>query len=207
MTRGGLSKHFQSCMERKKKLSVANESHKKEIIYHLLAQDNWDTDYWMHLEMPGNAILKDLDDYLRAIWLECCGHMSQFSIGRRGEEISMDTHISQTFEKDLELLHIYDFGTSSETKITCVSTRNGKKATPHPVFLMARNNPPEVYCSECEKPATMLCLDCLYNGEEWALCDEHAKAHSHDEYGGPIPIVNSPRLGMCGYTGPATPPY
>ena len=27
--------------------------------------------------------------------------------------------------------------------------------------------------------------------------------HPHDQYGEPIPLVNSPRLGMCGYDGPA----
>jgi len=33
------------------------------------------------------------------------------------------------------------------------------------------------------------------------------EAHPHEEYGEPIEIVNSPRLGLCGYTGPADPPY
>ncbi|WP_127011414.1 hypothetical protein ACF3DV_03465 [Chlorogloeopsis fritschii PCC 9212] len=28
-----------------------------------------------------------------------------------------------------------------------------------------------------------------------------------DNYGEPIPLVNSPRLSLCGYDGPAEPPY
>jgi hypothetical protein len=50
----------------------------------------------------------------------------------------------------------------------------------------------------------------LYEADEngvWFLCDEHVKNHPHDEYGDPLPLVNSPRLGMCGYDGPAEPPY
>jgi len=44
--------------------------------------------------------------------------------------------------------------------------------------------------------------------DEWGvLCDEHAKTHPHHDYGDPIELVNSPRIGMCGYTGPADPPY
>jgi hypothetical protein len=39
------------------------------------------------------------------------------------------------------------------------------------------------------------------------LCAAHIKRHPHKNYGDPIPLVNSPRLGMCGYTGPAEPPY
>ena len=29
----------------------------------------------------------------------------------------------------------------------------------------------------------------------------------HDNYREPIPVVNSPRMGRCGYTGPAEPIY
>ena len=32
--------------------------------------------------MPADATLADLDRFLRDIWLECCGHMSQFTIGK-----------------------------------------------------------------------------------------------------------------------------
>ncbi|MBK6433513.1 hypothetical protein [Candidatus Amarolinea dominans] len=38
------------------------------------AQDAWGAAISLHLEMRGKATLKDLDEYLRAIWLECCGH-------------------------------------------------------------------------------------------------------------------------------------
>ena len=31
--------------------------------------------------MPASDTLADLDDFLRAIWLECCGHLSEFTIG------------------------------------------------------------------------------------------------------------------------------
>ena len=31
--------------------------------------------------MCGSATLEELDHYLRTIWLECCGHLSQFTIG------------------------------------------------------------------------------------------------------------------------------
>jgi hypothetical protein len=62
--------------------------------------------------------------------------------------------------------------------------------------------------SKCEQPAAWLCLECLSEEEVWGtLCDGHARTHPHNNYGEPIPLVNSPRLGMCGYEGPAEPPY
>ena len=73
---------------------------------------------------------------------------------------------------------------------------------------LVRNVLPEVTCMECEKPATHLCMECqIENDESGLLCDAHTKKHPHDNYDEPMEIVNSPRLGMCGYDGPAEPPY
>ena len=56
--------------------------------------------------------------------------------------------------------------------------------------------------------AAWLCTECLIEDDVWGtLCDKHAKTHPHGNYGEPIPLVNSPRLGMCGYDGPAEPPF
>ena len=56
--------------------------------------------YWMYVKMSETATLDDLDMFLRNIWLECCGHLSEFNInGRRYErqsefsEDSLDTKI------------------------------------------------------------------------------------------------------------------
>ena len=210
MTRGGMSRHLQTCTRRQE--AVASVSQKRGInksLYHLQVQDAWGGDFWLHLEMPGSATLEDLDHYLRAIWLECCGHLSQFSLGGWGsDEIPMHTRVNRIFELSMELTHIYDFGTSSETLVKAVAVREGKATTSHPVALMARNDQPEAYCIECGQPASRLCMECLYEDDEpGMLCDKHAKTHPHENYGEPVPLVNSPRLGMCGYAGPAKPPY
>ena len=149
-----------------------------------------------------------LDHYLRAIWLECCGHLSQFFLEKWGDKIAMNRRAGQIFGPGMELFYVYDFGTSSELGIQVVSSRTGKPLSPHPIILLARNDQPEEQCIECEEPAAWLCLECIYEyNVSGALCDKHAKDHPHDEYGDPIPLVNSPRVGMCGYTGPAIPPY
>lgn len=177
-------------------------------IYHLKIQDSWLNDFWLHLEMRGSATLKDLDSYLRAIWLECCGHLSQFSTkGRFGEERAMDSEVSAVFHQGLELTHIYDFGDSSETLIKVVSEREGKPMSEHPIYLMARNDLPEVESCACGKPGAWLCMDCTDNEDEVALlCEQHAKDNQHKDHA-LMPIINSPRTGRCGYNGPAEPPY
>jgi hypothetical protein len=171
-------------------------------------QDAWSGDYWLDLEVIGARKLQDLDQYLRAIWLECCGHMSRFSAGGwRGEEIPMSRTIQAAFDRGVELTHIYDFGTESVTLVQQLARRSGRPTTRHPIALMARNVAPEATCDECGKPAQWLCLQCVDDERPGALCDRHAEAHPHQDYGEPLPQVNSPRVGMCGYGGPAEPPY
>lgn len=205
-----MTKHLSTCPQRRAMIEQAESSKgKSETLYHLRAQAAYQSEFWLDLEMRGSAKLKDLDSYLRAIWLECCGHLSQFSIGGwGGEEISQDRKAKAVFNPGIQLTHIYDFGTSSETLINVVGMREGKPTTAHPIALMARNLMPEAKCIECDKPAAWLCTECLIEDEVWGtLCDEHARTHPHDNYGEPIPLVNSPRLGLCGYDGPAEPPY
>lgn len=36
--------------------------------------------YWLDVEAAAGAALSTLDAFLRRVWLECCGHLSMFSI-------------------------------------------------------------------------------------------------------------------------------
>lgn len=209
MSKGGLTRHLKSCPEREKASAAANEKRQEETIYHLQVQDRWDSDYWLHLEMRGRAMMSDLDRYLRNIWLECCGHLSMFSPGGWGTpEISMSRRADGVFKSHAELVHIYDFGTSSTTLVRVADARQGAPLTNKPIYLMARNIPPELTCQECDRPATFLCVECIYEEDlSGALCAEHVAGHPHVDYGPPYPVVNSPRVGLCGYEGPAEPPY
>lgn len=210
MSRSGLRRHLASCTERQLVIETSNQKRGKvQNLYHVQVQDAWDGAFWLHLEIKGTALLQDLDDYLRRIWLECCGHLSMFSIGGwSGEELDMSTRVDRLFVPGLVLTHIYDFGTSSETLVEVVSERTAKATTAYPLTLMGRNEAPEITCQVCGAEAAWLCIECMYEDEQpGVLCDAHAADHAHQAYGGPLPIVNSPRVGMCGYEGPANPPY
>jgi hypothetical protein len=210
VAKNGVTKHLAACA--KWKDAVTQTDHKKsssETLYHLRVQAAGLPQFWLDLEMRGSATLKNLDHYLRAIWLECCGHMSQFSFGGwRGNKIAIKCRVEDVLELGAELTYIYDFGTSSETLIKVVGKREGKPVTSHPITLLVRNVMPESECIECKQPAAWLCMECLIEEERWGtLCDKHMEGHPHDNYGEPVPLVNSPRMGLCGYDGPAKPPY
>ena len=44
--------------------------------FHLLVEGRYATAYWMHLAVPAEATLAELDRFLRFTWLECCDHLS-----------------------------------------------------------------------------------------------------------------------------------
>jgi hypothetical protein len=205
-----MARHLATCKERAAAIQAADGRPGTAVpLIHLQVQDAWGGDFWLQLEMSGTSTLKALDSYLRAIWLECCGHMSQFSAGGwRGGELGMGRKAAAVFEPGTEIEHTYDFGTSSVTLIRAIAVREGKPTTRHPIALMARNAQPVYPCQECGGPATRLCAQCVYEDERHGtLCDAHAQDHPHDDYGEPMPLLNSPRSGMCGYDGPAVAPY
>jgi hypothetical protein len=210
ITKRSVSKHLEACSRRQASLQAAESAHTSaETLWHLRVQDAYDKNFWLDLEMRGSSTLTQLDNYLRAIWLECCGHMSEYTIGGwSGSKVGKARKADDIFEPGLVLRHLYDFGTTSETDIRVMDAREGKWLSRHPIALLARNLPPEITCTECDQRAEWLCMECVIEeNKQGYLCQKHADEHDHQNYGGPVPLVNSPRVGMCGYSGPADPPY
>jgi hypothetical protein len=208
-TRGGMSRHLQSCPARKAAIQAADATGgERETIFHLQAQDAAGGDFWLHLEMRGSATLKKLDEYLRAIWLECCGHLSEFTRGGWGTaKVAMSRKAEQALGEGIALTHYYDFGSTTATQLKVVAVREGAPLDRRPIKLMARNDMPAFVCAECGAPGARLCVECMYNNTNPVLCEAHAATHPHEDYGEPMSLANSPRIGVCGYEGPAEPPY
>jgi len=178
-------------------------------LYHIRAEGGGLPEYWMHLQVRADAPLMELDRFLRAIWLECCGHLSAFTI--RGDrhasdpiedldEEGMEAPICEVLSPGAEFIHEYDYGSTTELSLKVVSEYTGRvKPGEAPVQLLARNEPPPLTCTVCGRPATQVCTQCIDMDEGW-LCDECASDHECGEEM-LLPVVNSPRVGMCGYTG------
>jgi hypothetical protein len=219
LERRAMTKHLSACLVRRAAIEQAEQQNiPTEQLYHLFVEDAYEPLFWLHLEIRGSSTLKELDYYLRRIWLECCDHLSDFYIGSwQGRKLAKSRTISQSLRKGDQILHIYDYGSSSETLVKAVSVREGKPTTPHPIVLMARNKMPDYRCVECEQPAVWWCWECYAEtGEMLCFCEACGRTHEHEYYGSgdeefapewAMPLVNSPRVGLCGYTGPADPPY
>jgi len=156
----------------------------------------YNKNYWLYVDAPLITALSKIDDFMRDIWLECCGHLSCFTWDGR-EEID-PKHKLRDFYIGTRFIHEYDFGSTTTSLVTIVGVISRKKQR-QAVRLLARNNAPTFTCSSCGEPATGLCAECMYDTDNPFLCDDCAEKHEHEEM--MLPVTNSPRMGVCGYTG------
>jgi hypothetical protein len=159
----------------------------------------------MHFEIAGQRILNALDTFLRDIWLECCGHMSAFEIDGRRYSVhngTMSKKLNAVLNEGTDFIHEYDFGDSTILMLQVVEVRQGYIEDKKKWRVLARNHPPKLICDVCEtRRATQLCTQCKWDeSADSLLCDTCVKSHECDEYL-LLPLVNSPRVGQCGFTG------
>jgi len=206
-TKGHMLRHVRKCLANESK----QEGNNCQLIQ-LRIEAEYLPMYWLDIEINAGKKLRDLDKFLRDIWLECCGHMSQFQIDDYhyvmpydssfeiwAHEGNMDIALSNSIGNDIEQFEYeYDFGTTTHLKIRVIEKREGKNNIG--LRLLARNELPDWQCAKCDKPATDICVYCLYESGE-AFCEEHKNGHGCDEEYF-LPVVNSPRTGECGYDGP-----
>lgn len=205
----GMKKHLISCLQE-------NPSRKpsgfpipiQTRLFTILVKGNFLHEYWMYFEVPANSLLKGVDVFLRDTWVECCGHLSAFTInGIRyisetdeyfKEDKSMNYLLENVLLPENEFSYEYDFGGPTHLELKVVDEREIEDSD-RSINILARNEPPVVNCESCGKIATYICRQCSNSGEGW-VCDDCAPDHKCGEEF-LLSVVNSPRVGVCGYSG------
>ncbi len=211
-SKAAMTRHLLSCIKRHagSKTPPGKGRLQKTRLFHLVVEGRYRPEYWMHLEVPAHAMLEDLDRFLRHTWLECCGHLSAFTIHGETyttspigplEEVEgedMGVALGEVLGPGVKFTYEYDFGTTTELSLKVVSEGEGEVRGKAPRIL-ARNEAPLRTCESCGKIATRVCNSYSWVGEGW-VCEGCAGTHECGEER-LLPVVNSPRVGMCGYTG------
>lgn len=180
------------------KMQQENTAPNPETFCHIEVESN---EMFLHLLVKGSAKMKEIDTYLKDIWLECCGHLSAFK--HKNFKVTMSQLVADVFTPKIKIQHDYDFG--STTTVILKAHKHYQLAIKNNIILLSRNEPLNLICGICkQKPATVLCTVCQWN-EYSFYCKSCAKTHAStcedfDDYA-EMPVVNSPRMGECGYTG------
>lgn len=227
-----INRHLQKHLQEK----ALHNKPGKSFLLKIELSPNWGTaGYFLSLWVDGKALIGDIDEFLRAIWLECCGHMSSFvnlehkkqrgsmwdffeaeKLLKNGQtkeyekmmedtngEIPQSRKIKDALYKNMVLEYQYDFGSTTELKISVIAEYSS--VADKNIVLLSRNEPLNIICDSC-KVATAIELCTAHQwGEESMFCAKCAKKHAKkcDDFNdySSFPVVNSPRMGVCGYTG------
>ena len=227
--KAGINRHLKTHLD--KKQNAAGVSY----LVQIEQNPRWGkAPYFLSLWVDGEASMKQIDRFLRDIWLECCGHLSAFrkpQASQRGGtwnlfeatallqqgkirayeklmeeengEIPMSRKVNKVFYPKLKLEYEYDFGSSTELVLTIIDEYPVKADAK--IVLLSRNEPLKIVCDACKKkPATQMCAIHDY-GDDSLFCDKCGEKHAEecedfDDYAA-MPVVNSPRMGVCAYEG------
>jgi len=169
-----------------------------ETIVRLRIEADGDPRYWLYVEARGSATLGQFDSLLRRTSLESCGHMSALRAG--ASEFAMGTKIGSAMPREgVTFSYEYDFGSTTALKGQVVGTREGRLGRA-PVRLLARNDLIDWRCANCSDPAVIVCPFCVHE-DDGLFCKAHAQDHPCVQEEVYLPIVNSPRMGVCAYAG------
>jgi len=209
-----------------KEITTQSDLNKPDSTFLLVAKSD---PFWMYIQISENATVQKLDDLLRTEWVDCCGHMSYLEFYPEGKKRGkkrcfwyseqnfvclshnhfddMEAHehsMDSVKAKDVmrvngDINYAYDFGTPTHVFLTVLekipNTADKNEAT---CEMIAKNKPPVWICSEkrrtCNNASKYICSQCGI-----AICKECKHRHIHDER--LLPVVNSPRMGACGYCG------
>jgi hypothetical protein len=197
-----IGRHLMACKAKKEEDAKEKVKNQGSLVYHIRLSAY--QAFWLHVEIDADSTLADLDSFLRRIWLECCGHLSQFTIkndryvsyieeGYYDEDRNMNVTLKKVLNEKDKFTYEYDFGSTTEIEGKVLAIRKGR--IKDNVKILARNKMPEANCSKCGANATTICVECYE-----IFCDTCIKKHPHEEEM-TLPLVNSPRAGVCGYTG------
>jgi len=117
------------------------------------------------------------------------------------EDRSLDVPLEKALKVGQKFTYEYDFGSTTELNLRVISERDGvvqEGEEDDSVTILARNVPPVILCKVCGKPATKV-VGGYFNVEENAYCNKCARRSEDSDM--MLPVVNSPRVGVCGYTG------
>ncbi len=206
LNKAQMTRHLKKCG-----VQHQEETGKPVKMFHLVIEGNHMPMYWLHVEIPGALTLKHLDGFLRDTWLECCGHLSCFTIdGERYSvhpmedaffgpcEQTMGSKLYNVLGPATKFQHEYDYGSTTDLKLRVVDCRERRVKKPE-IALLARNEAPAWDCAKCNKPATQIQASGWGIDMDALLCDDCVG--DEEDLEGYLPLVNSPRTGVCGYCG------
>ena len=116
------------------------------------------------------------------------------------EDRSLDAPLEKVLKVSQKFSYEYDFGSSTDLTLKVLSEREGVIQDEDNIGILAQNSEPVILCKVCGKPAKYV-VGGYFDVEENAFCSKKCVKKSGEDAEMLLPVVNSPRVGVCAYTG------
>jgi len=167
----GITRHIKSCKAIQEKYSKGIYKY-----YTLKIKDAYSSSFFLYVSAVSHLTLEELDQFLRDIWVECCGHLSCFNYNGKTYNIDdqssfgvdgRNIQLKQLLKIGETLSYEYDYGSTTELEIEVIDQLSGDFRESL-IEIFARNELPDYFVENEDFPEPS----------------------------------NSPRIGVCGYDGP-----
>src|SRR3989440_12735718 len=118
LAKNKMTQHLKFCKQRLATLATQEEQSQetKTRLFHILAEGQYNPQYWLHFEVPASESLWSLDRFLKDMWIDDLDHLSGFTINGtnystdypddffffgEGEEIKEEDFSEEVEEKEL----------------------------------------------------------------------------------------------------------
>lgn len=151
-------------------------------------------DYCIYLSIDSTLGLIHIDKFIRDIWVECCGHISQFIIDKESyNEDEMNIKLDEILKCGEKFEYEYDFGSTTSLSLEVVDIIDVPNDFTQ-IEIIARNNEIKNSCEKCGAEAKYF----NYEKDNW-VCENCID--EEDDMIGKFNYCNSPRDGVCSYQG------
>ena len=82
LAKNKMTQHLKFCKQRLATLATQEQQSQemKTRLFHILAEGQYNPQYWLHFEVPASEPLWSLDDFLKDMWIDDLDHLSGFTI-------------------------------------------------------------------------------------------------------------------------------
>ena len=168
--------------------------------------------FWMYVAAAADITFDELDQFLRSMWLDCCGHPSHFVVHNKTQHEfipDMDVSISDVLRDRTVLAHYYD---STVLRLGVVrmcgqiyagvddpgaDERFDNVPTKYNITVLALHDRVQFRCRNCRRESATVCAGFTMTGEG-VLCMDCARLHDH-AIENMRWALQSPRSGRCRY--------
>jgi len=181
-----MTQHLKSCKQRLATIAAQEGKTRKTKtrLFHILAEGQYNPQYWLHFEVPASASLWSLDQFLKDMWIDDLDHLSGFTIN--GTNYSIDypddffsfNEVEETEEEEIseeekekELRELVDETVSEFAEIS--ASYPGSPLNPAPLLTE--------WIAEIKKPRSVDELVDLLKSELARITKEDKSALKYDQ--------------------------